>query len=246
MNLQLSAAALVLLAVASASFAKEPQPISFRSLTNPDGQKSALSGECTGTTASDEIVCTFTQVMVSHVVDPADLPVKLAEARRDWAKEKATELDQIKEGCAELVSEQYRVELAKLPEPDKSRAERAIKLCEDPTEEKMWSFIEQGIREEARTCRVWTHSNGPYTFRRIAANRWLSNEGPTGICNVVNVMVLEHEPEYPNLWTYTQTRTYADKEGELCSAIELNKPLVFDWRDHTLSMQCDFISFGMF
>ena len=81
----------------SALFAQsqEPQPISFSYLNSPDKEEnSALSGECTGNTASSEIEFKFWQIRVRLALDPDDLPQEIQKAKRRL-KEEMKEFDEI-------------------------------------------------------------------------------------------------------------------------------------------------------
>jgi len=98
---------------------------------------------------------------------------------------------------------------------------------------------------ERNSCKVSTHTFSS-EFQRVGPNKWVSNPGPQGICNIVYVQTLENEKDSSGLWTFTQTNVTADKGG-LCEGIELNKPSIFSWRSQTeLIMDCHVIEFSAF
>ena len=76
------------------AFAQSPngETIYFNFLPSiTPSERSALSGECDGTTASAEITCRFTQVMIQYQLDPKDLPTetekRLKQLRMDASKD---------------------------------------------------------------------------------------------------------------------------------------------------------------
>jgi hypothetical protein len=93
---------------------------------------------------------------------------------------------------------------------------------------------------ERNECRVngFTYS---LKFQKVGARRWVSNNGPEGICAVVSVETLEHEEKYANVWTYTESSVVGNTEPEFCKTLasQWQKPETFSWRTGSgLSTQC--------
>ena len=120
-----------------------------------------------------------------------------------------------------------------------------MEICKNPSLDKFENFFEQTIIDETKTCKVFSDYEGwTAKFKKVAPNKWISNEGPSGLCNNVFLFTLEHEPKYPTLWTYTQVRTYSDQENKFCKGLEVNKPLIYDWHGKTIELNCKFIEYG--
>lgn len=80
-----------------------------------------------------------------------------------------------------------------------------------------------------------------------SANQWIFNPGPQGLCNVVNVAVLERDPKYQALWRYTVTEVSADSSSALCKGLgnALNRPEVYSWdAPDTIVPGCKYLKVG--
>lgn len=237
----------------SALFAQsqEPQPISFSYLNSPDKEEnSALSGECTGNTASHEIECKFWQIRVRLALDPDDLPQEIQKAKRRL-KEEMKEFDEnIKELCDDIRkhSAEWKQDLEttdRMTSFEIKQMKDMVNFCDKPTYEKLERLMIRDIEVLTRTCKVSADPEGwTAKFTKVAKNKWVSSEGPTGLCNAVILMELEHEPNYSNLWTYTRTRTYADQKSELCKGLEVGTPLTYSWKEKAIELNCQFIRYG--
>jgi hypothetical protein len=119
-------------------------------------------------------------------------------------------------------------------------------FCKDPTWENYEEVFKGMLMIRARTCKVWSMTDSETTvFNKVKPNKWISNSGPTGICNVVILRELEHDPDNKWQWTYKQTRTYVDEGNDLCAHIEVGKPRTFSWEGGPFKMGCEWIEFGM-
>jgi hypothetical protein len=94
------------------------------------------------------------------------------------------------------------------------------------------------------TCRI-SLKEFDLTFQRISKNRWGSNPGPVGICNVIRVTILENMKEHDLLWKITETTVSSDNDG-LCEGIQSDKPTIYSWdAPKNLMLGCKYLSFGM-
>lgn len=98
---------------------------------------------------------------------------------------------------------------------------------------------------EENSCRISFERIGRPTFQRVGPNRWLSNPGPQGLCNVVTVQILESSSEHQLLWKLTQTTVSAETERPSCRFLKntLNKPEVYSWDyPKNLSPGCKYLT----
>ena len=80
--------------------------------------------------------------------------------------------------------------------------------------------------DDRQTCGITT-LNYEQTFQRLNALRWVSNEGPTGLCGVVTVTTLQEDSGY---WTMDNRKIVTHKTASpICD--------IFDERPETLSGQ---------
>jgi hypothetical protein len=94
---------------------------------------------------------------------------------------------------------------------------------------------------EMRTCEVWT-TGWENAFTRQSDLRWVSNEGPSGICGVVEITTLEQEKANSPLWTMETRKIVTNKNADqtLCK-IPDETPAKYTWRDSTRKLPCEFI-----
>ena len=229
----------------------KPQKIYFNYLTSPDkDENSALSGSCSGTTQSYEIDCKFWQLRVRLDLKPEELPKEINKAKKRM-KEETKDFDKlVDELCRDINRnvDEIRKKMKngnRFGQHDINQMKAMIDLCSNPTYEKFEEFMIETIVERTKTCKVSADLEGwTAKFKRVAKNKWVSTAGPEGLCNVVTFMTLEHEPNHPNLWTYTRTRSYAEQENQFCKHLEVGKELKYDWRDKTINLDCKFIEYG--
>lgn len=131
----------------------------------------------------------------------------------------------------------------------KDMATRVKALCSDPSDAALSRFVEEMVMTEDLTCKITMYRPFELNFKRSTANSrlWVSNEGPTGECGVVNVVSLEQEKDHPTLWTYTSRRTVTNKAGGgimKCDAWD-ERPLVFSWKADEKMRRCNSIKFGL-
>lgn len=67
-------------------------------------------------------------------------------------------------------------------------------------------------------------------FKRTASNKWISNPGPTGICDRVKVVTIEHEPDNTTLWRYSQTIAASKSNDPICKHFTAGFTTIFSWQ----------------
>ena len=223
-----------------------PHSIYFNLLgSQNEGENSALSGVCSGDTSSREIECKFWQTRVWRKLKPEALQEERKKMRQMLQEEKDfTRLADLY--CEDLTHAAQQKNAGKLNDYETAQLQDIQNFCRSPSLDGAWDLIERSLIAETRTCRVSSDTlPTASSFRKVAPNKWVSSGEPVGTCNVVYLVVLEHEPDNPSLWTYTQTRTYADQDSDLCKALELDKTMTYSWRSRTRQVNCEFIEFGL-
>lgn len=227
-----------------------PSPVLFHYLNaTTTGESSALSGECDGTTASPEITCRVTQVIVRYQLDPKDTPAeinkRIARLRAEAGKDPKKLTDQM---CAEVRKSRADVErkLQDVRNPrTKRQAQDFLALCANPSMAALEDWMRRTTLAESRTCKVSVFQNDPVTYKKVGPNKWVANVGPQGICSAVLLYTMENDPKHSSLWKWSQVRTYADTSQELCKNVQLNYKLEYSWQGDDPDITCDSISFGL-
>ncbi len=101
--------------------------------------------------------------------------------------------------------------------------------------------------QQQRTCGSWLDTYS-LEFHKIGKGKWLSNEGPQGLCRTVTIYELDAEPSEYLLWTFTRKNiTTGNASNPLCqgsASEDKNQPtIVYSWKtDHPdFELPCDFI-----
>lgn len=212
-----------------------------------DGETSSLSMECKGAAPFNELHCSFNQMRIGK-----DSPDQVRESQ--LAIEKMSENDLT--GEFDEVCNQTREATKKIPlilsDEKKAFAEESVKewgnVCDCRSAEKKKPCILKAmtpIIEHAKDRCLVSYNSFDLTFKRAGARKWISNPGPVGLCNMLTVATIEHEPNSDSLWTFTQTRVTADTESKLCKDLIFNKPFTYSWKASTEALlNCRTVKFG--
>ncbi len=210
----------------------------------------AMAMTCEGKAPYATIRCSFLRLDISRK-SAEDTKKATQEGREFVAKMSDAELKtQAKQACDSVKASAGQGLPAGPGSGTRRSAERSLEslktLCACQTKECMERWLLATIQDEARACTIATQQFST-TFRRSGKNKWISTHGPEGLCNLVTVQTIEHEPDTPVLWTFTQTTPTGDVDGPLCKQFLLNKPERFSWKFPTASRPvCEEIDFMKF
>lgn len=225
-------------------------PISFFNMTSQNsGENSALSASCTGNTNSQEFDCEFTQTRVRLRLSNEEYDKSLNKFENEMKEFKKKFNSEIKKFCKGM--EMNSTVERKILETEKTSPKTAKKMrdmfsiCSNPTFENFYNFSKQDIEDGKVTCSISSFTPKEKShFKRVGPNKWISVDGPSGLCNQVVTIILEKDPKHPSLWTYTQMRSHTD-QGPICKDFEVGKPLIYSWQEkRSIEMKCEFIEFG--
>jgi hypothetical protein len=90
------------------------------------------------------------------------------------------------------------------------------------------------------TCLITT-SGYERTFRRDTPTRWISTEGPEGICGVLDVATLLDEGGVK--WTLEMHKVATKKNAATCQAID-GQPEALSWQNMRRPLPCRFVQPG--
>lgn len=106
------------------------------------------------------------------------------------------------------------------------------------------NWLRAEAAKEARTCKLLAQEFS-LDFKRIGPRKWLSDIGPSGICNLVKIYEVEREVN-TDLWTMKETRIGAGRDDGICKSMaeDTGKVRIWTWRNpHGYELQCDFLEF---
>lgn len=211
----------------------------------------ALNMDCKGKPPFEVIECDFLQISI-HRDDDAAFMRERAKLQKQL--EQTSEADLLKEvASGRAFAAKARVvmkEASPVPERD-AFMKWTIGFLEAAAACTSKPCIVKGMlkqQDESRnTCKVSTNTFSG-EFQRVGPHKWVSSPGPQGACNVVTVQTLENSEEYLMLWTFTATTVTVDNDEPCTKMVQLNKPLVFTWRNafSILRMECQFVEFAVF
>jgi hypothetical protein len=93
---------------------------------------------------------------------------------------------------------------------------------------------------DAQTCLVTTNRYSR-TFQNQTATRWVSTEGPEGVCGVLDVTTLQNEGVR---WTLEAHKVVTKRDASpACRDVD-EKPEVLSWRDTRRALPCRFVQPG--
>lgn len=212
------------------------------------GNNSAMSMKCYGEAPFQELDCAFTQVMIS-ATSAKDLAERKAEVIKDLDKVQQNDIKSMKKGLSSADMEKLQGRMKNATPEQQAYVQdlmpilKALTSSNDKVSLKKVILDQQDM--EGATCSI-TLNTFDLHFSRISKNKWLSNPGPAGLCNVVRVSTLENLEDHPNLWTFTQTTVTADKDATCQNWIDVGATFVASWDSPRAFKfgQCKYIQFG--
>jgi hypothetical protein len=224
-------------------------PPRFFNLASPT-DNSWLSMTCRPAPTLNTIACDFVQLSIRQKSD-ADVTEAVAKAREEMrAHPEELAAAKVAKMCAE-----GKKNAASRPEPETPARKMGLAIerarfealcsCPDEDDACRHEAFAALVEHNERICKVQAYEFDA-EFTRAGPHKWVHNPGPTGLCNVVKVIVIESD-ETGSLWRYTQTRLSAD-EGELCSVLKdgINVPLRYAWdAQSTMALACSLIEAGL-
>jgi hypothetical protein len=206
-----------------------------------------VSADCELGAKQDTMTCNFSQVSLYPKKRPSAAEEELLKIMKEF---KAAEATEMKGSCSAADMKKLRdgLEVAEnralLPYMTKVVVAMET-MCKSSTRDNYEALIRASLELEITTCSVsvgrWTLS-----FTKQTDTRWVSNDGPNGVCGVVLITTLERETKN-NLWTYTQRKIVTNKQNSVafCTIIE-EGPVTYSWRNNTKKLACDLVEPGAF
>lgn len=124
-------------------------------------------------------------------------------------------------------------------------------FCDNPSEENYESFLMLSHEKDMRTCTVWHNSyKQNFTRSNSSSDKWISNEGPSGDCDVIDIAVFKKANTKfgSSFWVYETERIITNKEAKFMGGLamckdRLEQKMLYDWNQPKKFRGCDYIDF---
>lgn len=221
------------------SFAKNTEHLPGGVLISTEDMAS-MQFSCKGKMPLKEITCDFIQkILIRNTESVAEVKKFLSTISiDDLKKEKNFSY------CKKEFATPIKVSNAHAKEHSDEIEKNSDTLCNCVAENDLKCFSNAMMKfaeMKEKTCKVVLNSFS-IRFKKISKDKWLSNPGPEGLCNLVNVGTLEAVGDSGYSWKYTQIRVASDK-GEHCK-FDLNKPTVYVTDQGIFKLNCEYIDLG--
>lgn len=204
---------------------------------------------CTGSEPYSQLSCKVYRLWVKHQ-SIEEYQKSRAELQKDLATTSDADLLKMRQDrCSGLKSVSTEFE-KKLKDYSPGRAASARDgyeimkaVCGCATRQCITSVMLQEQTHEQNECTV--HSAVfSVDFVKVAYNKWVSNNGPEGICGVVSVFTIEHELTSTSLWTYTEYYNYTNNSTGLCKGLPNSDTSAYSWKSGTnVRLKCEELKF---
>jgi hypothetical protein len=208
------------------------------------GNNSGLAMSCDGEPPFNEIECLFTMVSIRSVSHETTVNNK-KESASEMKKVEQKDIDGFKEIDLNKISQNMKAASIE----QKAFMQDSLKLFTTMKNVKDTDSLTMAMNDfldlQGATCTI-SQKTFYRHFTRVSKNKWLFNPGPEGLCKVVRIATLENRPEYPELWTYTETVVTADQDKTCKEWSEVGNTYVSSW-DSPKSFKfehCKYIEFG--
>lgn len=118
-------------------------------------------------------------------------------------------------------------------------------LCRCQMKQCVTSVMLEEQTHEQEECTIGSSVFSP-DFVKVSDHKWVSNNGPEGICGVVSVLTIEHEATDATLWTYTEQYSYTKNNADRVCKLAHNTTSTFSWKSgKTVRLKCDELKFDI-
>lgn len=215
-----------------------------------DGTDSAVTMECKGESPFLTVSCTFTYVSVSKPTEK-DLADSRNNLIRDLTSKTESQVLKEKDAVCQGWAKQQIGLNERIPGFTAGRAANArhgIELmkqfCSCQSKECVVNATLEQQNEDRDKCTIRSNSFSA-GFTKVTDRKWVSNNGPEGICAVVSLYTIEHEANYDSLWTYSAKFVHTNKEPPSCNRLP-ESSYVYSWKSPTaVRLHCEEFSFSI-
>lgn len=219
------------------------KPLFFNLTSDDPKARHSLSADCDGDAKSNELNCRFVQIMVRKFISEQEYEKQKKEFLEELEKTESEEVSGSLKGFLEICKTMNGLEKEIIDsEMKKIYVNKTREFCKQPNKEGLKKFIFSQLNQNLKTCRISNHIFRGH-FVKVSENKWVSDDGPYGLCNRVNLKTLEVKDGW--LWTYTEKITYSDDSSDFCKGRKIDQTTTYSWKPKTFLSQCEFIEFGL-
>lgn len=209
-----------------------------------------ISASCETDAKQQTMTCEFTQVAIYRKTSQPEVDEAVKKALSDFTPEKAKAFQS---ECGSLAKDiqAARGSLASADNTIKRYASdwfAAVEAaCKSPTRANLEALERAAQAGDLATCKVWVN-RWTHTFTKQSAVRWVSNDGPNGICGTILISILEpRDGDSDFFWKYSQQRVITNKDVKEpipCKEFEA-EPTSYS-ANKTKKLSCELIEAGGF
>jgi hypothetical protein len=198
-------------------------------------QDSSITVTCAGKKPYSKLSCTVNSLLVTRKT-VADYEKARQELQKDMETQSEKNLQRMQTQSCSNVESANKDLIPKLKTYSPGRAavardgyEQLKSLCECKTRECLASVMMAQQTGEQNECTVTSRAFA-IDFVKVDDRKWVSNNGPEGVCGVVSVFTMESDAKHSNLWTYTEHYTYTNRNSGLCKGLPSEESTVYSWK----------------
>jgi hypothetical protein len=209
-----------------------------------ENEKSTISVSCIRGNTKNEIECEFNQQSLRLLSEESE---KLEETRKligqATDKQKAEAISSVTKKCKDRKPLPNGEKLSALSTLEDQDFEAACNCLNE--KKKDFSCLEEvafkTAQRKRKTCRISSNSFS-HTMKKVSDDTWMNTPKPVGMCDAVNAVTLQKLEKYG--WKFTQTRLSINTKIEMCKALEINKPMIFESGLGDFAVQCEIVQLG--
>jgi len=209
----------------------------------------SVSVACVGKTPYSQVSCKVYRLSISRQ-SAEEYQKSRTALQKDLEAKSEADLLKMRQGlCSDLQSVSRDIEKnLKSYSPGRAASardgyEQMKAVCACATKECITSVMMEQQTHEQNECTVYS-TVFPVDFVKVSDRKWVSNNGPEGICGVVSVLTIEHESSSTSLWTYTEHYTYTNTSTGLCKGLPNSESSTYSWKSGTnVRLKCEEFKF---
>jgi hypothetical protein len=207
----------------------------------------SVSIACSGAAPYDRLSCTVYHLSVDRT-SQEEYQRHRAELQKELATNGESEFRaDTAIWCNAAVANGLAKDVAKYSPGRAAEVQNRFKLnqaiCGCNTKECFASVRLEQQTHEQNEC-TFSSSNFSADFVKLSDRKWVSNNGPEGICGVVSILTIEHEPNYANLWTYSQQHIYTNGSADDLCKLAHNSTSTYSWNsEKNVRLKCEEFDF---
>ncbi len=208
----------------------------------------SVSATCAGKAPYSKLSCSVYHMEVTRTSVEGYQKSRTALQKELATTNEADLLRKLKSQCSDLPSD-FEKKLTTYSEGRAASArdgyEQMKAVCACATKQCISSVMLEQQTHEQDECNVYSTLFAA-DFVKVSERKWVSNNGPEGICGVVSVFTIEHEPNDAILWTYTEQYIYTNNAADAVCKLAHDQTSTYSWKaGQSVRLKCEELKFDI-